>query len=68
MQDFDRLVALAPDDAHAYYGRGKARMELGQYAEAIEDLDQALRLDPEHPFAESDRKDAAELAGGNGAA
>ena len=43
-----------------------ARIELGQYRQAIEDLDQAARLDPQHPFAESDRKVAAELAVGNG--
>ena len=40
-----------------------ARIELGQYRQAIEDLDQAARLDPQHPFAESDRKVASELAG-----
>ena len=44
-----------------------ARIELGQYPEAIQDLDQAARLDPQHPFAESDRQAAAELAGSNGA-
>ena len=43
-----------------------ARIELCQYPEAIQDLDQAARLDPQHPFAESDRKVASELAGGNG--
>ena len=44
-----------------------ARIELGQYPEATEDLEQAATLDPQHPFAESDRKVASELAGGNGA-
>ena len=44
-----------------------ACVELGRYAEAIEDLDQAIRLATEHPFAESDRQAAAELAGDNGA-
>ena len=43
-------------------------MELGQYPEAIVDLNQAIRLDPQYPFAESERTVAAELAGGNGAA
>ena len=43
-----------------------ARMELGRYPEAVEDLEQAARLAPRHPFAESDRKVAAELAGDNG--
>ena len=41
-------------------------MELGRYPEAVEDLDQAARLDPQNPFAESDQQVAAELAGGNG--
>ena len=43
-----------------------ARIELSQYRQAIEDLDQASSLDPQHPFAESDRKVAVELAVGNG--
>ena len=43
-----------------------ARTELGQYPEAVEDFDQAARLDPQHPFAEADRQVAAELAGDNG--
>ena len=55
-----------PEDTHAYYGRGMARIELGQYPEAIANLDEAIRLDPQHPFAESDRKVAAELAGDSG--
>ena len=43
-----------------------ARIELSQYRQAIEDLDQVARLDPQHPFAESNRKVAAELAGAVG--
>ena len=42
----DRAIALDPADAESYYKRGMARVGLGQYPEAVEDLEQAARLDP----------------------
>ena len=64
----DGAIALDPGYAESYYERGMLRIELGRYAEAIEDLDQAASRDLHlHPFAESDRKVASELAGGDGA-
>ncbi len=59
----DRAIALEPGDTESYCERGMLGIELGQYAEAVEDLNQAVSLDPRHPFAESDRRAAAELAG-----
>jgi len=42
-------------------------MELGDYPTAIRDLDQAIMLDPYHPYAESGRELASHLVKGNGA-
>ena len=63
----DQAIALDPGDAESWYERGMTRIELGQYQEAVEDLDQAARLGPPRPLAEDDRKVADELSGGNGA-
>ena len=67
MTDFDRAITNEQKDAESYYQRGLARIELVRYAEAIEDLDQAAKLDPTHPFDASDRQAASELATGNNA-
>ncbi|MXZ17172.1 MAG: FRG domain-containing protein [Rhodothermaceae bacterium] len=37
--------------AELYYARGTARLASGRLMEAIEDFDEAIRLDPEHPRA-----------------
>jgi TolB-like protein/DNA-binding winged helix-turn-helix (wHTH) protein/Tfp pilus assembly protein PilF len=45
--EMDRAIALNPNDAHALAGRGNIRMWLGETDAAIEDLELALRIDPE---------------------
>ena len=45
--EMDRAIALNPNDAHALAGRGNIRMWLGEPDAAIEDLELALRIDPE---------------------
>ena len=65
--DFDRAVEIDPEDAESYFQRGIAHIELRRYPEAIEDLDQTAGLDLQHPLAESHRRVALEVAGGNGA-
>jgi tetratricopeptide (TPR) repeat protein len=41
-----------PEDlARAFFDRGRARIDLGQYDRAIEDLDRAIKLDPNYPDA-----------------
>jgi TolB-like protein len=45
--EMDRAIAVNPNDAHALAGRGNALMWLGQTDAAIEDLEQAQRIDPE---------------------
>ncbi len=37
---------MSPDNGYVYFLRAKARAETGQYAEAIFDYDQTLRLQP----------------------
>ncbi|WP_313560626.1 tetratricopeptide repeat protein [Diaphorobacter nitroreducens] len=45
---FDRLLARAPNPA-AFYGRGLAHQRGGNQAQALKDLDQAIRMDPRNP-------------------
>jgi tetratricopeptide (TPR) repeat protein len=40
---------LKPDNAHAYFHRGLAKANFGQYQDAIADYDQALQL--KHDYA-----------------
>jgi eukaryotic-like serine/threonine-protein kinase len=44
---FDKALRLRANNAHAYNGRGLARVKLGQYREGTEDAEQAVHLDPE---------------------
>jgi tetratricopeptide (TPR) repeat protein len=46
IDDYTKAIALAPDDAAAYNGRGAARFRLGQYQTATQDFTTALRLNP----------------------
>jgi len=43
---YDRLIALDPADARAWYGRGLVRSHQGEQDLAITDLTQAITLDP----------------------
>ena len=44
--DFDRAVRLNPKDGDAHNGLAYARVKLGKYREAVENAEEALRLDP----------------------
>jgi tetratricopeptide (TPR) repeat protein len=46
---------LGKELAWAYYNRGIAYFKLGEHAQAIEDFDQALRLDPGYAYAYNGR-------------
>lgn len=53
----------APDTApslraQAFFMRGVAYAQLGQYQRAISDYDEAIRIDPRHPMVLNDRADA----------
>jgi tetratricopeptide (TPR) repeat protein len=44
--DFDRAVALAPDDPSMFYERAAYRRRGGRYAEAVADLDRVIAMAP----------------------
>jgi serine/threonine protein kinase/lipoprotein NlpI len=44
LRDFDAAIQLDPKNSDAYNGRGYARVQLGQYRQAVKDADEALRL------------------------
>jgi tetratricopeptide (TPR) repeat protein len=45
LEDFNRAIALDPDDARAYGNRGITQRALKQYEQALSDLNRALSLD-----------------------
>jgi len=49
--DHNKAIELAPDSADAYYKRGDAYDELGEYSKAIADYNKAIELDPNHALA-----------------
>lgn len=57
VKEFTSAIALKPTDPVLFYGRGTARGLLRNFAEAISDLDEAIRLDPEYWPAYASRGD-----------
>ena len=53
--NYDRAIALNPDDAEAYHNRGIAKDAQGDYAGAIADYDRAIALNPEDADAYHNR-------------
>lgn len=53
--NYDRAIALAPDDADAYHSRGIAKDGQGDYAGAIADFDRAIALAPDDADAYHNR-------------
>jgi len=49
MKDYDRAIELK--DAMAYFSRGTAYGELGNYREAIKDFDKTIEINPKHADA-----------------
>lgn len=45
--DYDRFIALSPNNGNAYFNRGNARRNLKQYEAALADFDLAVRLQPD---------------------
>ncbi|MGK7948242.1 MAG: tetratricopeptide repeat protein [Xenococcaceae cyanobacterium] len=48
--DYDKAVALIPDNDSAWYNRGIALRKLGRYEEAIASYDKALEINPKNRF------------------
>jgi len=49
--DYSEAIEVAPDSADAYYNRGDAYDEMGEYGKAIADYSKAIELDPNHASA-----------------
>ena len=51
MADYNKAIESDPANADAYYERGDAYDELGEYEKAIADYNKAIKLDPNHALA-----------------
>ncbi len=60
-----KAIRLQPDLAEAYYNRGIAYNNLGQYQRAIEDYNEAIRLKPDLTMAYIGRGFAYFIQGNN---
>jgi hypothetical protein len=52
---YDEAIRLNPDHAEAFYERGTARREKGDFEGALQDFDEAIRLKPDYADAIYDR-------------
>jgi tetratricopeptide (TPR) repeat protein len=67
--DFDRAIALAPENSYLYYNRASLQREMGNVGDAIEDYTKAIRIEPHMAeayynrgllyYAQGDKKSAA---------
>lgn len=60
---YDKAIELNPKDAKAYYSRGDAYTDKGDYDKAIKDYDKAIELNPEDAEAYLNRGVAYEKKG-----
>jgi tetratricopeptide (TPR) repeat protein len=65
---FNRAIALSPVDFRAYYNRGKLRLADNRPQEAVNDLDKATSLKPNHAGAHDVFGDALARIGNEDAA
>ena len=63
LEDFDKAVAMAPDMADAFLGRGEAYLALDKPRVAILDFNKAIELAPSIMFAYTARGEAYEAIG-----
>jgi tetratricopeptide (TPR) repeat protein len=62
LHDYNRAVALAPDDPGVYIGRGNALVLARAYRPAVADFSRAIELSPRHARAYYNRGTARRLA------
>ena len=58
IEELNKFIQLDPNDAVAYYNRGNAYDELGEYQLAIQDFNKAIQLDPNYALAYHHRGNA----------
>jgi tetratricopeptide (TPR) repeat protein len=63
VENYNEVIRLKPDDVNAYYNRGLAYANLGQYQRAIENYDEAIRLKPDNTAAYNNRGLAYDVLG-----
>jgi len=61
-QAYDKAVTSRIVSPHPYYGRALAELDLGDFAAAARDLEQALKLDREHDYGRASGLYALALA------
>lgn len=49
-QSYDKSISARTDSPDPFYRRGVAKIELGEYAAAVPDLERAVKADPEYDF------------------
>src|SRR6476659_2640452 len=58
IDDFNKSIQLAPDNATVYNNRGNALMDLGHPDEGVKDFDRAIALSPNYGAAYNNRGNA----------
>src|SRR5581483_10854656 len=65
LADFDRAINLDPNDAEAYFKRGRAFLIIGNAKFAIADFDKSISLDDHNPLVYAERGFARQTQGEN---
>ncbi len=60
IEDFNKSIAISPENAIVYNNRGNALLDLHQPAEAVKDFDRAIALSPNYGVAYNNRGNARE--------
>jgi len=68
LNDFDRAITLSPNDAEAYFKRGRAFLIEGNSKFAIADFDKSISLDDRNPLVYAERGLAHQTQGHAGEA
>ena len=55
---FNEAIRLNPRNVHAFFARGCAWVERGDFAKAIADYESTLQLDPHYAAAKANRDEA----------
>ncbi len=63
IEEYNKAIEMAPEDADAYNNRGFAYVQKGELDQAIADFDKAIELDPELAEAYNNRGYAYYLKG-----
>ena len=68
LADFDKAIQLDPNDADAYFKRGRAFLIVGNASFAIADFDKSISIDDRNPLVYAERGFARQTRGESSAA